>query len=255
MLGAMSIVTKTGDKGETGLLYGGRVSKDDPRVEAFGTIDEAVAALGLARALSAYPRVKEVVLAIQKELFVVGSELATDPREYKKFDEHFTRVTAEMVQRLEETIDQVEPPGVDLVADEGDIVVAMEDGEVIGMLPFHHGTWSVYVRNADGKVVNYGEVAKHSWVEFDLPMQVIDGQTETVLVRAGDPLGRIGLQTGGGTMLHFETYAPDITLAHVRAGGLQWPHGENAPHGLLDPSAYLVAAQHKWYFDKQDPIT
>lgn len=104
----MSVVTKTGDKGDTGLLYGGRVPKDDPRVEAYGTVDEAVSALGLARALSRYPRVKETVLAVQKELFTVGAELATDPALYEKFDAHFPRVSAAQVEALEQHITAIE---------------------------------------------------------------------------------------------------------------------------------------------------
>lgn len=104
----MSVVTKTGDKGETGLLYGGRVPKDDLRVEAYGTVDEAVSALGLARALSRYSRVKEAVLSVQKELFAVGAELATDVALYDKFDAHFKRVSAEQVNALERQITAIE---------------------------------------------------------------------------------------------------------------------------------------------------
>jgi cob(I)alamin adenosyltransferase len=104
----MSIVTKRGDRGQTGLLYGGRVPKSDPRVEAYGTVDEAVAALGVARALSRYPRVKEAVLQVQKQLFTVAAELAIDVAEYEKFDRHFQRVTAAMVEELERAIEQVE---------------------------------------------------------------------------------------------------------------------------------------------------
>lgn len=104
----MSIVTKRGDDGDTGLLYGGRVSKNDPRVEAYGTVDEAVAALGLARALSSYGRVRETVLQVQKQLFAVAAELAIDVREYKKFDKHFSRVGPEMVQGLEHWISDIE---------------------------------------------------------------------------------------------------------------------------------------------------
>lgn len=104
----MSIVTRTGDQGETGLLYGGRVSKDDQRVEAYGTVDEAVAALGLARALSAYPRVRQTLLDLQKQLFTVAAEMAIDIAEYPKFDKHFPRVTPEMVQRIEAMVHEIE---------------------------------------------------------------------------------------------------------------------------------------------------
>ena len=108
MLPRMGVVTKRGDKGETGLLYGGRVPKDDLRVEAYGTIDEAVSALGLARALSAYPQVKEVVLRVQKELFALSAELAIDVERYDRFDAHFARVTGEQVEQLERSIQEVE---------------------------------------------------------------------------------------------------------------------------------------------------
>ncbi len=104
----MGIVTKRGDKGDTGLLYGGRVPKDDPRVEAYGTVDEAVSALGLARALSTHGKVKEIVLAVQKELFTLGAELATDVEFYDKFTSHFSPVTAQMVEKLETYIAELE---------------------------------------------------------------------------------------------------------------------------------------------------
>ena len=104
----MSIVTKTGDKGVTGLLYGGRVPKDDPRVEAYGTVDEAVSAMGLARSLSAYQEVKDILLATQKGMFAVGAELATDIHQYEKFDAHFKRVTSAQVEQLEQIIKDIE---------------------------------------------------------------------------------------------------------------------------------------------------
>ena len=141
--------------------------------------------------------------------------------------------------------------GVDLHADEGDKVLAAEAGEVIGMFPFHHGTWSVYVRSADGRVINYGELAKDSWEEFGFPKQIIEGETQTALVEAGQPLGRVGRQTGGGTMLHFEMYTPEVTLTDVRAGKMRWPHGQTAPPGLFDPTKYLVSAQQAWFMQKQ----
>src|SRR4051812_49775359 len=86
---ASSIVaTGKGDDGTTGLLYGGRVSKDDPRTEAYGTVDEAAAAIGVARAefphaLSAGANLTAdfglLLLRIQRELVVVAAELATNP--------------------------------------------------------------------------------------------------------------------------------------------------------------------------------
>lgn len=102
------VYTKYGDKGDTGLLYGGRVSKADLRLEAYGSVDEAVSALGLARALSQNTRVREIVYQLQKELFTVGAELATSPEEYDKLKEHFSTITPEMVQQLEDTIDALD---------------------------------------------------------------------------------------------------------------------------------------------------
>lgn len=97
----MSIVTGRGDGGETGLLYGGRVPKDDPHTEAYGSLDEAVSALGLARALEADPRRAERLLALQRELFTVGAELATGPGERARLERHFPTVGSAMVDALE----------------------------------------------------------------------------------------------------------------------------------------------------------
>ncbi len=105
---AKSIVTKGGDRGQTSLLYGGRVSKADPRAEAYGCVDEAVSALGLARASTKNRRTRAVVLRIQRELFTVGAELATDPREYPKLRQHFGTVTEALTRKLEEEIAELE---------------------------------------------------------------------------------------------------------------------------------------------------
>jgi cob(I)alamin adenosyltransferase len=100
------IYTKTGDDGTTGLLYGGRVPKDDAATEAYGTTDEAVAVLGQARA-SADGIVAEEILALQRELFVVGADLATNPAERGKLEPGVSLVTAEMTERLERRIDDL----------------------------------------------------------------------------------------------------------------------------------------------------
>ena len=80
----MKIYTKTGDAGETGLFGGPRVKKDDPRVEAYGAVDELNAALGVARAAGAgaAPDLDQLLDAVQHRLFTVGAELAT-PHEAK----------------------------------------------------------------------------------------------------------------------------------------------------------------------------
>lgn len=103
-----SIVTKTGDAGETGLLYGGRVSKADPRTEAYGCVDEAISSLGAARAAVDDPGRHAIILRVQSELFTVGAELATDPAEYGNLEKHFKVVTADFTARLENEIAELE---------------------------------------------------------------------------------------------------------------------------------------------------
>jgi cob(I)alamin adenosyltransferase len=102
------IYTRYGDTGETSLLYGGRVSKNNPHTEAYGITDEAVSAMGLARALSQDVRVKAVLTRLQRELVTVAAELATDPERYDTFNRHFKPVTPEMVTSLEALIDGLE---------------------------------------------------------------------------------------------------------------------------------------------------
>ena len=81
----MSIVTKTGDKGETSLMYGHRVSKGDPRVDAYGCIDELTAALGLARSIATDKFISDEIFAAQKDLIVVMGELATAPSDQERY--------------------------------------------------------------------------------------------------------------------------------------------------------------------------
>jgi|SRR5919108_2112455 cob(I)alamin adenosyltransferase len=100
------IYTKIGDDGTTGLLYGGRVPKDDAATEAYGTTDEAVAVLGLARA-QADAEIAEEILALQRELFVVGADLATNPAERSKLEPGISLVGPEMTARLERRIDEL----------------------------------------------------------------------------------------------------------------------------------------------------
>lgn len=105
----MRIYTRKGDTGTTGLLFGGaRVSKADLRTDAYGTTDEAVSALGLGRAALGDSALSELVLRLQRELFVVGAELATHVDKRQKLTDGVTRVTAEMVTALEKEIDALE---------------------------------------------------------------------------------------------------------------------------------------------------
>jgi cob(I)alamin adenosyltransferase len=115
-----AVATRKGDDGTTGLLYGGdRISKDDLRAEAYGTIDETVAALGLARAqlglkdrlgvLSAgFGELPELLLRLQRELFVAGAELATNPDAWDRLEDGRTRVSAEMVDGLDSLLRDLE---------------------------------------------------------------------------------------------------------------------------------------------------
>ena len=102
------VYTKFGDAGETSLLYGGRVSKNGLNTEAYGITDEAVSAMGLARAMTSNPKVNDLLRQLQRDLFTIAAELATDPDKYELFQQHFKPVTAEMVTSLEKTIDSLE---------------------------------------------------------------------------------------------------------------------------------------------------
>ncbi len=99
------IYTKRGDDGTTGLLYGGRVSKGGPVPEASGSVDEAVSDLGVARAACEDASLAGELLRLQRELFVAGADLATNPAERAKLEPGVSLVTAAMVERLEELID------------------------------------------------------------------------------------------------------------------------------------------------------
>ena len=105
----MSIVTKTGDEGETSLMYGRRVSKTDPRVEAYGCVDELNAALGLVRAVSENEFVAKEILAAQKDLITLMGELATAREDIDRYvKDGFKLTTALMVDRLTSVIVDLE---------------------------------------------------------------------------------------------------------------------------------------------------
>ena len=112
----VKIYTKRGDDGSTSLWYGGRVAKHDARTEAYGSIDEANSALGLARALCAENQrdLAGTILSLQQELFVAGAELATAPEAAERLEDGISRITDGMVDALEVDIDrymrQVELP-------------------------------------------------------------------------------------------------------------------------------------------------
>lgn len=99
------IYTKKGDDGTTGLLYGGRVPKDDARTQVYGTLDEAVSAMGIARAGGLTPRVDEIVVRLQREMFVAGAQLATAAENQSKLEAGVSKVTPEMTVQAESDID------------------------------------------------------------------------------------------------------------------------------------------------------
>jgi cob(I)alamin adenosyltransferase len=104
----VSIVTRHGDGGETSLLYGGRVPKDDLHTEAYGALDEAISALGLARALCSDAQRAQRLLAIQRDLFTVGAELATAAPDRHHLEKHFATITTAMVEALDAEVATLE---------------------------------------------------------------------------------------------------------------------------------------------------
>jgi len=104
----LKIYTRTGDDGTTGLLYGGRVRKDAPIMQVTGTVDEAQAAMGMARA-EAEPgsELDELLTRLERELYVLMAEVTTDPSHRSKLVAGTTLVTEAMVDALEEQIDRL----------------------------------------------------------------------------------------------------------------------------------------------------
>ena len=104
----MKIYTKTGDHGSTGLFGGGRVAKDNIRVEAYGDVDELNAVIGMARSVEMMPRIDEVLVPIQRDLFAIGALLATPDRE--KMAQHLqkARIDDGRIEELERAIDEGE---------------------------------------------------------------------------------------------------------------------------------------------------
>jgi cob(I)alamin adenosyltransferase len=106
----MSIVTKTGDQGTTALMYGRRVPKCHPRVEAYGAVDELNSALGLARATAEQSAVRDRLAAIQKDLVVVMGELATAQEDLPRYlRDGFTVVTPALTAGLDQVVADIEP--------------------------------------------------------------------------------------------------------------------------------------------------
>ena len=102
----MKIYTRKGDDGTTGLWYGGRVAKSAGRPDAYGSLDEAASALGMARAAAQHDaELHADIVAIQTDLFIAGAELATAPEAAHRLEPGVSKVTEDMVDRLEPLID------------------------------------------------------------------------------------------------------------------------------------------------------
>jgi cob(I)alamin adenosyltransferase len=101
----LKIYTKTGDDGQTGLFGGGRVEKDHPRVEAYGDVDELNAVLGMARSVEMMPRIDEVLVPVQRDLFAIGALLATPDHEKMREQLRKARIDEVRIAELERAID------------------------------------------------------------------------------------------------------------------------------------------------------
>lgn len=127
----MKIYTRTGDKGTTGLLFGGRVPKDSAVIEANGAVDEAQAALGMVRAAVDHgSELGDLVVGLERDLYVLMAEVATAPENRRKLKPGITLVTPEMIARLEDAIDDAAtrfPPIDDFVIPGHDPVSAALD--------------------------------------------------------------------------------------------------------------------------------
>lgn len=127
----MRIYTRRGDDGTTGLFHGGRVAKDAPGPSAYGAVDEAISALGVARAeAERSSELDELLIRLERELFVVGAELATEPQRRQQLEDGTSRVTEEMVAALEPLIDEYtsryEPPREFVLPGETRIAAALD---------------------------------------------------------------------------------------------------------------------------------
>ena len=125
----MKVYTRRGDDGSTDLFGGGRVSKDDPRPEAYGHVDEAQAAIGLARA-AATDDLAELLVGLEADLWVVMAELATNPERLHLLEAGTGRPTTTMVDRLEELIDDVssrfDPPSEFVLPGEDEVAARLD---------------------------------------------------------------------------------------------------------------------------------
>jgi cob(I)alamin adenosyltransferase len=153
----MKIYTRKGDDGTTGLLYGGRVAKDSAAIEANGAVDEAQAAMGLARAeVARGSELDGLLVGLERDLYVLMAEIATQSANRPKLSPGVTLVTAAMVDRLEELIDDLTgrfPPVTEFVIPGHDRVAASV--ELARTLVRRAERRALHVAPADSYVVPY----------------------------------------------------------------------------------------------------
>ena len=132
----MKVYTRKGDDGTTGLLYGSRVPKNSALPEAYGSVDEAQAVLGLARAeLDRDHELNTMLVGLERDLWIVMAELATDPGNRQKLSPGVSLATPEMVDALEHTIDDIserfEPPAEFVVPGETRVAALLDLGRTV----------------------------------------------------------------------------------------------------------------------------
>jgi cob(I)alamin adenosyltransferase len=160
----VKIYTKKGDDGTTSLWYGGRVPKNSPRTEAYGALDEACSALGLARALcgtdGGSAELAADILRLQDDLFVAGAELATAPEAAERLEDGISRVTAAMVAEAEALIDrymaEVELPAKFVIPGGNQLSAQLDVARTV-------------IRRAERRIstlVEAGEIASETLVHF-----------------------------------------------------------------------------------------
>jgi cob(I)alamin adenosyltransferase len=158
----VKIYTRKGDDGSTGLWYGGRVTKSGGRPEAYGAVDEAASALGLARVLAAqiHEELAADILRVQNDLFVAGAELATAPEAAERLEPGVSKVTRDMVDQLESDIDkymeQVELPPKFVIPGGTELSARLDVARTI-------------VRRAERRVVDLkqaGDLADHTVLRY-----------------------------------------------------------------------------------------
>ncbi|MEQ8717579.1 MAG: cob(I)yrinic acid a,c-diamide adenosyltransferase [Acidimicrobiales bacterium] len=127
----MKVYTRKGDDGTTGLLFGGRVRKDDPAPAAYGDVDEAQAFIGLARSETERgSELDAMLVALERDLWILMAELATAPDKHDKLVAGTSLATPEMVERLETLIDDVsdrfDPPTEFVVPGESRVAARLD---------------------------------------------------------------------------------------------------------------------------------